>query len=180
MWSRGCAVIERCCCHNDVGRQCQGISCGLNVEVGSSGQVVSICLSSATPRTQAPCLLGSVVAEAPPANGCLFLLAACFLLCFFFFFFWSPAGLCDFQQLSVVSCLCLTGRSNLGLPAWLGQHQQSQWPAHGSADVPIRYAHGDTQRGWVTWKCITVTCRLTYHSFTLGCAVFVILKSSST
>lgn len=117
----------------------------LNVEVWSSGQVVSLCLGSAPPRTRAPCSFGSVVAEAPLANDYLFLLAACFL------FLLKPCWfLCVFQLLSVVSCLCLTGRSYLGVPAWLGQHQQSQWPAHGPADVPIRYTY-------------RVTCRLIYH-----------------
>lgn len=112
----------------------------LNVEVGSSGQV-SICLGSAPPRTRAPCSLGSAVAEAPLANGCWFLLAVCFFFLFFFFLFKPCWFLCVSQLLSVVSCLCLTGRSNLGVPAWLGQHQQPQWPANGSADVQIRYTH---------------------------------------
>lgn len=67
------------------------------------------------------------------------LLAVCFCCQFVSFFFSTPAGFCVFQLLTVVSYLCLTGRSYLGLPAWLGQHQQSQWPAHGSADVQIRY-----------------------------------------
>lgn len=39
------------------------------------------------------------------------------------------------------SCLCLTGRSNLGVLAWMGQHQQPQWPAYGPADVSIRYLY---------------------------------------
>lgn len=121
----------------------------LNVEVGSLG--------SPPLRPRPPCSLGSVVAEAPPANGCLFPLAVCSLL---FCFFWSSAGFCVFQPLSVVLCLCLTGRRNLGLPAWLGQHQHSQWSTHGSADVPIRYTHGNIHREYVTWKCMLVTCRL--------------------
>ena len=47
----------------------------------------------------------------------------------------------------VVVVVVVAGRSHLGLPAGLGQHQQPQRPAHGPADVQIRYGckHTHTQ-----------------------------------
>lgn len=53
-------------------------------------------------------------------------------------------SLCVFQSLSPVFFVFRpTGRSDLGVPAWLGQHQQPQRPAHGPTDVPIRYTNID-------------------------------------
>lgn len=73
------------------------------------------------------------VAETLPANS--------LFVSFYRLFLHSPFTCAVFVCYICKSCLCLTGRSNLGVLAWMGQHQQSQWPAHGPADVSIRYLY---------------------------------------
>lgn len=73
---------------------------------------------------------------------------------------------CDLVVEFPVVCLHLTGRSDLGVPAWLGQHQQPQRPAHGPTDVPIRYTNTDGR----VLSAKYVVLRILHHSdaFTLS------------
>lgn len=100
----------------------------LNVKVGSSGQVVSICLGSAPSSTRAPCPLGSVVAEAPPAYWLFVSVVSLFL--FFFYSCWflciSAANCCvislsDRKELSWSSCLAGTTSAVSMTCSWLSR-----------------------------------------------------------
>lgn len=68
--------------------------------------------------------------------------------------------------LFIFLCRCPTGRSDLGVPAWLGQHQRPQRPARGPADVPVRYT--DISGGLLD---VALQTARHYHTFTLSKAI---------
>lgn len=70
------------------------------------------------------------------------------------------------------SCLGLTGRSDLGVPAWLGQHQQPQRPAHGPADVPIRYTNTSTEEFLMHNMSFSTSCIVRMHLLYTGLKTF--------
>lgn len=87
------------------------------------------------------------ISSAPPricrwqnSCGAMMFFCAFFISSFVYFFVTLKTSKLCVYLIVITSSFCLTGRSHLGVPAWLGWHQQPQWPAHGPADVSIRYS----------------------------------------
>lgn len=120
------------------GRQLLGLFCDQISRIEAKGTLSSSALAPL--RAQAHCFSGSVL---------LRLIGLFVTVGSNFFSETVLVYVCVFQLLIVVLYLCLTGRSYLGIPAWLGQHQQPQRPAYGPADVPLRYTN-------------TVACKFLY------------------